>query len=248
MIVICITLTNDLSRFEPVLITPGYAPLSAVFVSSVILVVGLVGFIGLKCETGKVLVAYASFLMVILITETMVAYVFYAQFYQNFEHRSINNMDILMLDYDAENSTSRPLVDDLQKSVKCCGSNNSAVWLTLRDKFPVSCCEPHSVKLVSVVEPTTLSELDQFDDDDVLEDECSVSTNFGPCSLKIVRVIRKSTFVLSVTLVASGALQMLAAVFAMVVSRKFALMDTLKTRTVHEVALFGSERKRMLVK
>lgn len=57
LIVVCITLNNDLVKFEQVLVTPSYAPLSAMFIAGVIIVVSLVGFIGVKCENGKVLVA-----------------------------------------------------------------------------------------------------------------------------------------------------------------------------------------------
>lgn len=173
----------------------------------------------------------------------MIAYVFYAQFHENFRERTVTNLELLIRDYDTANTTSHTVVDNIQFQLQCCGSNSSAIWIDLLDdKYPDSCCEPQTITQQSASDD---SDGDDYDVD-ALEAGCSATQLlFEPCDSRIAGVIWRSTHVLAATLTVLSVLQIVALPIALFAARKFEFMERLKTRTVHEVS-FGNERARML--
>ena len=172
----------------------------------------------------------------------MIAFICYAEFHQNLETRIITNLDLLITEYDPQNSNSTTYIDNLQQNWQCCGTNQTDIWLDiLIDKYPKSCCDP---KLIITDE---LSENDEYETGIDSIDVCYESQLFDSnCADVISGVIWRSAFTLSIILVVFVFLEIVSLVLTALTLRKLdAMTKQNRSRTLNEHSS-GDERSRMM--
>ncbi|KAI1278117.1 CD63 antigen [Halotydeus destructor] len=134
-----VSFRNELKTMTSLIETPQHAAMAATLIGFVTIIAAIVGVIGSTNRNTSALIGYATFMVLLFVTETIILTICLFEFHDNMETRSAMRLDKLIADYGNNNQTAQ-LVDDIQRQFECCGSNSSDIWLDLYEKFPSSCC------------------------------------------------------------------------------------------------------------
>lgn len=136
---ICITLGSYIYNKNGVFLldlenvdTPDYA-IYIILIGIITFIMSIVGCWGAIRESQGITMVYLATLLTLIVVEITVACVLYPKLHAKTVEKMINNYINNMF----TNEEHYNLVDTIQASIKCCGTNGYHFW---KQSIPVSCC------------------------------------------------------------------------------------------------------------